>query len=91
MVFINNYDTRILSAYYSFAEATILVAEIRDNVLYIITKHSQPNWSIKDFAKILNFWKCERDCNEHTILENLLDDFKYVNIESEVGNEKILR
>lgn len=52
MVFINNYDTRILSAYYSFAEATILVAEIRDNVLYIITKHSQPNWSIKDFAKI---------------------------------------
>ncbi|MBW4607117.1 MAG: hypothetical protein KME22_07805 [Hassallia sp. WJT32-NPBG1] len=85
------YDSRIIAAYYSYKEATVLVSQIKDNSICITLKYSIKNCGIKDFAAMVNIWKCEKYCNEHTFLEKLVYDVKHINIEFELGNEKNYR
>jgi hypothetical protein len=87
----NYYDTRILSGYYSYNQASVLLAEIKDNFLHISMKKSFQNFSIIDFVNEVKPFGCERYCNTHSNLEKLLQGFEFVNIEQENGNEQTMR
>ena len=91
MKLMNYYDTRILSGYYSYNQASVLLAEIKDNFLHISMKKSFQNFSIIDFVNEVKPFGCERYCNTHSNLEKLLQGFEFVNIEQENGNEQAMR